>query len=207
MRSARTAGPGARPVSASTPEGTSTATTGAPQPAIHSTAAAAGPRGAPLAPVPRRASTTTRPSAGSGRNGATAMPRLAAIAAMVAASGVPGGSPGATTCTSQPASARWRATTSPSPPLLPEPTTTRAARTAPNSASTASAVARPARSISRIEGIAWSSPARRSASRRAAESNSGVHPGSGAGVEDRAVGTAISSSQTGRPRHGPVKHA
>ena len=83
------------------------------------------------------------------------MPRLAAIAAMAAPSGVSGAlPPGAATSTSHPASARWRATTMPSPPLLPGPTTTSAAPDPGNAARAASAEARPARSISRMLGIA-----------------------------------------------------
>src|SRR5262247_203183 len=45
------------PVEASTPDGRSTATIGLPDPAASSIAAAIVPRGAPLLPVPRSAST------------------------------------------------------------------------------------------------------------------------------------------------------
>jgi hypothetical protein len=44
--------------------------------------------------------------------------------------------------------------------------------------------------MSRIEGIPCSSTARRSPSRIARASKSGVQPGSGAGAAERAVGTA-----------------
>ena len=54
-----TATPATSPVEASTPEGMSAATTGAPQPLIASIAASAGARGAPEKPVPKIASTTT----------------------------------------------------------------------------------------------------------------------------------------------------
>ena len=47
--------------------------------------------------------------------------------------------------------------------------------------------------------MAWSSLACRSASRRPAASNSGVQPGSGAGVEDRAVGRLPLRSAARRP--------
>ena len=57
-RRARTAAPATTPVEASTPEGTSTLTTGAEQPSIAAIASPTAPRGSPAKPVPSRASTT-----------------------------------------------------------------------------------------------------------------------------------------------------
>ena len=54
---ARTAWPSTRPVPASTPEGTSQATTGASWSLIAAMAEAIGSRGSPLKPVPSMAST------------------------------------------------------------------------------------------------------------------------------------------------------
>src|SRR5690606_5549565 len=110
VSAARTAAPGTRPVSASTPDGTSTATTGPVARPIQAIASATGPSGAPREPVPSSASTTTTPSpGGSPPRGATAIPSVAAIRVIVAASGVAGSRPsGASTRTPQPASARCR---------------------------------------------------------------------------------------------------
>src|SRR5262245_9115954 len=52
VATARTAGPATSPVDASTPDGTSAAITAAPAALIASMTAAAGPRGAPVVPVP-----------------------------------------------------------------------------------------------------------------------------------------------------------
>ena len=57
VSSARTAAPATSPVEASTPDGTSTATTGTPAPFIRSINSAAARRGAPWNPVPKSAST------------------------------------------------------------------------------------------------------------------------------------------------------
>src|SRR5437762_689848 len=57
VTSARTAAPATSPVDAFTPDGMSTATTGAPAPLIRSISAAVSSRGAPFIPVPSSAST------------------------------------------------------------------------------------------------------------------------------------------------------
>ena len=59
VRSASTAAPAISPVDASTPEGRSTDTTGAPEPLMRSISAAASGRGSPWKPVPKSASTMT----------------------------------------------------------------------------------------------------------------------------------------------------
>ncbi len=62
MRTADTAAPGTSPVDAFTPEGMSTATTGAADSLIASIWRAASSRGSPWKPVPKRASTITSAS-------------------------------------------------------------------------------------------------------------------------------------------------
>ena len=66
---ARTAAPQAQPVSASIPEGMSTARIGAPVAFISSTAAAGAPASARESPVPNSASTTTPPRSAAGGEG------------------------------------------------------------------------------------------------------------------------------------------
>jgi hypothetical protein len=58
VTAARTQGPSTRPVSASSPEGTSTASTGIPDSLRVSMARAASPTAGPRKPVPKMASTT-----------------------------------------------------------------------------------------------------------------------------------------------------
>ena len=62
VTSAFTAAPAISPVSALTPDGRSTATTGTPAAFIASICAAASGRGSPLKPVPKSASISTSPS-------------------------------------------------------------------------------------------------------------------------------------------------
>ena len=163
------------------------------------------PRGAPRAPVPSRASTTTAPAGGADGSSevSTSMPMPAAIAVIVAPSGVRG---------ARPARREHRAPTSrPRRGGAPRPSRRRRCcrsprrrrRPAPRAAPSriARAAARPARSISRIEGIAWSSVARRSASRMAAASKSGVQAGQRRRDGGAGEATAPESSQTApRPR-------
>ena len=167
VTSACTAVPSTSPVDASTPEAMSAATTGASQPLIASIAVSAGARGAPENPVPKTASTITPApsSAGATSSGPTwrAVPsNRPRFAVASAESSPPGHSRSAST--SYPVSASSRAQTSPSPPLLPLPQTT---RTGPGRATvrTASATAAPALSIRSSEGTRCSSIAQASAAR------------------------------------------
>src|SRR5262249_3550647 len=133
VAAARTAAPGVSPVEATTPDGTSTATTGFPEPLIRSIIRATSSRGASRRPMPSRASTIT--------------------------SGSPSSPNPSTTATSRPRSRSTRAHTRPSPPLFPPPQTT-ATRPGKRSA-TRSATAVPARSISSSSGPSCASSARR----------------------------------------------
>ena len=81
----------------STPEGTSTDTTGTPAPLIASISAAASARGAPSKPVPKSASITRSQG--------------------------PSTPPGSTTTVSRPSPCRISAATRPSPPFEPLPQT------------------------------------------------------------------------------------
>src|ERR1700759_1159730 len=123
--SARTASPAISPVVASTPLGTSQANTSAsPATSLMATIAPrAGSRGSPLNPVPRIASTTAaapfRAPASNGRapghGSRSKLTRASPLRASPGASSI--------TSTSRPASRSSRATTRPSPPLLPLPAT------------------------------------------------------------------------------------
>ena len=95
VRSASTAAPATSPVEASTPEGTSTATTGRPQALMRSIVFTASGRGSPWKPVPKSASITTSAPTGSSVSSA-----------------------------SRPASRNTRAAIFPSPPFEPPPQTT-----------------------------------------------------------------------------------
>ena len=138
VRSAKTAGPCTAPVLAPTPLMMSTLTTAPGASFISSMAAAAGPLAAPVNPVPNTASTTTSaisvstivssasapPSPVAGR---TSMPSLPRISRLSFASPLySSGAASRNTVTSQPASNNSRATTNPSPPLLPLPANTTA---------------------------------------------------------------------------------
>ena len=120
VAAARTAAPRTSPVEASTPDGTSTATT---SPVICAMSAAASGRGSPLNPVPKSASTTTSA-------GGTSAPATAS-----------------TTETVRPAASSMRAAIRPSPPFEPRPHTTATLVASGLRRSTASATARAARSI------------------------------------------------------------
>ena len=164
VTSARTASPSTSPLEASTPEGTSQATTGASCALIAAMAPATGSRGAPENPVPNSASTTTpEPSSRSGANGSGGAP---GSRSSIAAGSPESSSTGATasTSTTRPSSRSSRATTRPSPPLLPLPITT---RTGPSPATSAVSRARPspARSIRSSEGTPCSSIAQASTAR------------------------------------------
>ena len=129
VTSARTAAPTTAPVEPSTPDGTSSATIVPIGGRIASMAWATAPRGAPRKPVPRRASTTTSARLSRARRtpSTTAIPRRLAMSWFRRASGGSfRASPASRHSTSQPAACRWRATTNPSPPLLPAPQTTAA---------------------------------------------------------------------------------
>ncbi len=107
----------------------SAATTGAPQPLIASIAASAGARGAPENPVPKIASTTTPEPASAAATSPGPTCDSGALEPLqvrrrVGRELVAGHSSSAST--SYPVSASRRAATSPSPPLLPLPQTTRA---------------------------------------------------------------------------------
>ena len=117
--------------------------------------AATAPRGAPRNPVPRSASTTTSARVSRARRtpSTTSMPSFRAMSWFRRASGGSlRASPASRHSTSQPAVCRCRATTNPSPPLLPAPQTTAARPPAP-SRMISSAAARPARSISTAPGM------------------------------------------------------
>ena len=128
MARAATAAPAISPVDASTPLGTSQATTHAPLPLapaslIAAIAPAAGSRGSPEKPVPRIASTIpAAPSSAAAANGAAGDPgsRSAFTLASPRSSST---SPSSSTSTSRPRSRSRRAATNPSPPLLPLPHT------------------------------------------------------------------------------------
>ena len=115
------------PVVASSPLGTSSEATRAPRPRSSLIVAIASPifpRGSPSKPVPRTASTTT--VALSSTDSANFTKGIAASLSATASGAFPVGLATSTTVTSRPVSARARATTQPSPPLLPGPVKTTA---------------------------------------------------------------------------------
>ena len=119
VRSARGA-PSSTPVVASSPLGTSSATTYAPLVrafAIAAHASAMAPRGAPWAPVPSRPS-TTMPGL---RPGCAASASSGAASAFSACASAVRGDSTSMTRTGNPATASVPATTQASPPLLPPP--------------------------------------------------------------------------------------
>ncbi|MCY1427355.1 hypothetical protein D9M71_431960 [compost metagenome] len=104
VRSALIATPRISPVSALSPEGMSTASTGRPLALIRRIAPAKGSRTAPPRPVPSSASTSTPCSSQSSAQGCTATPAASASAWALAASPESrAGSPTANTRTDQPA--------------------------------------------------------------------------------------------------------
>ena len=126
VAAAVTATPATSPVELSTPLGTSQAKIiASPATAlIASIALLAGSRGSPSNPVPRIASTiAAAPSSAAGSNGRTGGPvrRSRLVRASPRKSS---GAPSSSTSTSRPRLRNRRATTSPSPPLLPLPHTT-----------------------------------------------------------------------------------
>ena len=169
VTSARTASPATSPEEASTPEGTSQATTGASwrvdrgDRAGHGLARLARRSPCPAARPPRRPSppgprARTAPGAAPGSRSrlAAASPRSSSSGAM------------ASTSTSRPSSRSSRATTRPSPPLLPLPTTTRIGPRARHRAPSPA----PGRSPRAPSGRARARPAPRSPTRRRRASRS-----------------------------------
>ena len=172
VTSARKTTPAARPLSASSPEGMSTAILRPPAAFIAASAAAGTSRTGPRNPVPKMASTTasttaspasaspsrarqvassvqplpsstaTLPSCSSAASAAAASPWIFAFGAA------------SSTRTERPASASWRAATNPSPPFEPPPQTivTRPARARPARAGRSRRRPRPAVSMSRRVG-------------------------------------------------------
>ncbi len=169
VTSARTQGVSACPVVAFTPEGMSIATIGFSERSAHSMAAAMAPRGAPLLPVPRSASTRNEaePAAssaslpspqarGSGRN-VTGMRAFSQAWWFTRASVERSPSDAATSRrTPNPADFRWRATTNPSPPLLPRP---QRITTEPPPVKRRTAAAAPATAPARFGAAAGAGPA------------------------------------------------
>ena len=203
VRAARTASPGTRPVSASTPVGTSSATTGPGWARSQATAPATASRGgAGRAGAEQRVDRHGARRVGlAGRsNGSTRMPMVEAIVVIVAASGVRGGSPpGASTRTLQPglqevaghhqavAAVVARARPGPRP-------------TAPRASPPGSPARPPARRAPSARSRGWRGPTTRapSASRIAAASKSGVQPAEGRRGAGLGEGHAASSQI--RPR-------
>ena len=131
VTSASTAAPSTSPVEASTPEAMSAATTGRPAGVDRlDRARRRAPRGAPLKPVPKIASTTTPRRVERRGQLAGATSRTVAVEALeVRRARRSDSSPPATAAAPRPrsrSSPDGRAATSPSPPLLPLPQTTRA---------------------------------------------------------------------------------
>ena len=155
VTSAITQPPGAWPVWAERPEGTSTDTTRAPEALSASIQMSKGADGSPAKPVPSMESSTTSARAkrfsSCGRGGATWM-RMPLSAALLAAMRARSlliwlGWTGETMRTSRPARSSSSAATQPSPPLLPKPTHTTTVRTS-GSEITSCAAAVPARCMS-----------------------------------------------------------
>ncbi len=119
-----TTGPRGAPVSPSRPDGTSTASTGTPEPLTRATRAAAAPSSGRERPAPNRASITSENPAGSAPAASETGPVHSAAAAAASPRSA-ARSPRSATSTAIPASARRRAATNPSPPLLPGPHRTR----------------------------------------------------------------------------------
>ena len=162
VSAARTAiSPMSAPLSPETPLGTSTAATARPPALTASTAARAAPSSGRDRPAPNKASMTS--SAPPNRPGTAASSRASTAPsqrpAWCAASPLSRSrAPSRARRTDQPAAARWRAATKPSPPLLPGPqsTTTGHGRWR---ARTASATAQPAFSMSATPGTPCSAAA------------------------------------------------
>ena len=192
---ARTAAPSTRPLSASTPEGTSRPRPG--RRARRSTpprAAAAPARGAAGAGAQQRVHHEARAGRAGRVEGSDPDAEVAAIAAMAAPSGVLGGpAPGRRHLHLPPGLGQVARHHHAVAAVVPGAHDHQRRARSGNAPRVASAAARPARSISRMRGMAWSSPARRSASRMAAASKSGVQSGSGAGTRWASGGAAPAS--------------
>src|SRR5437764_68959 len=171
---ARTAAPSGAPVSADRPDAMSTARTGAPQALMAAITAAATPATGALSPVPKSASTTAaarasrraRASTSAGVASARTAPRARRHAASMRAASprTSSGRAASQTSTGTRARRRWRATTKPSPPLLPRPhTTTTGPRGRPRRARSTRAAPPPARSIRTGPGVPCSMVQRSSA--------------------------------------------
>ena len=151
-----TPAPATRPVDASTPDGTSTETTGTPSAPSASIRAAASPRGAPENPVPKSASTTTSAppssSAATGTSSSRARARQVCASPDTFSSG-----PVSTTHASRPASRSRRAATNPSPPFAPVPHQTPIRRASGQRSCRTAATTDPARSIRSSVGPSYAS--------------------------------------------------
>ena len=159
--SARTAQPRTSPVSASSPLGTSSASTGTPSRLMAATSSAYLPSRSRLRPIPNRPSMTRSQRTFSGMRSSVLPPHSRhASSAIFASAASADWSPANTTSTLSHHALRWRATTKASPPLLPGPAMTSTPR--PRLAATSRAIcaaARPARSISAGAGDALSAAA------------------------------------------------
>ena len=142
-----------RPLCASSPEGTSIASTGAPQPLMRAIASANGGSTSRRRPMPRRPSTTSAGRDASGHSPATEPPRATKRSRAARASAAFGGLPErSSTTTRWKVSARRAAATHASPPLLPGPATTRISSPVSRARSSAqAATAAPARSMSEAD--------------------------------------------------------
>ena len=159
VRSAVTAAPATTPVEASTPEGTSTETTGTPSSRIWPMWAAASRRATPENPVPKIASTTTSGAEAASTNGTPALRARESISA--ASPWIFSSGPARTTSAWRPALRTSRAITNPSPPFAPAPHQTVNCFASGKRASTSSAVAAPARSMRSSVGPAYAASAAR----------------------------------------------
>ena len=187
VTAACTAGPSGRWLSADRPLGRSTETIGAGAAFTSSTTARSMPSNGLPSPVPNTASTITSYAAisdpcsahealsGTARTRAPMRPRMSRL--VRASPRTASGAASRKTVGSTPRPRSRRATTKPSPPLLPRPHST-ATRRAPRSSkadSIASTIRCPACSISTIDGIPISSIVRRSTSRICAASSTRIH--------------------------------
>ncbi len=144
------AAPRISPVAPSTPLGTSTATTGSRRRPSASMTARGAPSTGRASPAPNIAS-IARPASPSASGASGSIGPVQRRAASAASPRKAARSPASATRTRQPRSARIRAATKPSPPLLPGPHSTASGRGGQRRA-TASATARPACSISTMPG-------------------------------------------------------
>jgi len=167
VASARTAAPSTAPVSACSPEGRSSASTGARCALAARMASAQMPLTSRSRPVPKMPSTSKSMLSGSLPSKARQSPESAAYfrALLRASPERRSRSPSWSTVTLRPAWSARRATTKPSPPLFPVPTSTRIRLALGQRCSSSCQAASPARSMSSPPGMPYSSMARRSSSR------------------------------------------